>query len=142
MSRVRRRTLASMLLSVVVSTSGCVLGYGRCKLLAPIPSSLTGRVHFRADIPQAGLTRGVPILILEKREYVYSPSTAGRCRPVSELQLIPTESLLLEQVIESAHVNVKGTITMAYQPEHVTAFVFGLSAVQLLKSRIPGSQDR
>jgi hypothetical protein len=123
------RLLVIML--VLVSLQGCVLGYGRCKFTAPVKTSLTGHLHFREYRDDNTLDRA-PILTLDKTEYIYAPSLGKQCQSVLELQLQPLTDLP-DNIADGAHVTVQGTIVQANQRGQHTRFVFSVATVQLLK---------
>ena len=116
---------------LAVSMSGCVLGYGRCKFLEPVKTSLTGRVYYR-DFRSAERFDRAPILVLDQTEYIYAPAQSKQCLSAHEVQLIPLGDLP-DEVAEKAHVVVKGSLVEASQNHQHTRFVFNVAAVRLIK---------
>ncbi len=116
---------------LTVSMTGCVLGYGHCKFLEPVKSSLTGRVYFREYRDDQRFDRA-PILLLDRTEYIYVPAPGKQCVSAHELQLIPVGDLP-DEVADKAHVVVEGTLVAATQSHQHTRFVFNVASVRLIK---------
>ena len=125
------RTLKRLVLIAIAPLSGCVLGYGRCLFLEPIKVSLTGTVHFR-EFPATNYIDRVPILSLDRTEYVYNPALSKQCRSANEVQLAPLVDLP-DDVGENAHVIAEGSLVDATQPHQHTRFVLNVASVHLLK---------
>ena len=118
-------------LLAVTALSGCVLGYGRCLFLEPVKSTLTGTVHFR-DFPATNYIDRVPILTLDRTEYVYNPAQSKQCRSAEEVQLAPLVDLPSD-IGENAHVMAEGTLVDATQTHQHTKFVLNVASVHLVK---------
>ena len=116
---------------LTMAMSGCVLGYGHCKFLEPVKTSLTGRVYFREYHDEQRFDRA-PILVLDRTEYIYAPAPGKQCVPAHELQLIPVGDLP-DEVADKAHVVVEGTLVAATQSHQHTHFVFNVASVRLIK---------
>ena len=123
----------SKILTIVAlaSLSGCVLGHGRCLFLAPLKSSLTGTVHFR-QFPAEHYIDRVPILSLDRTEYVYNPAQSRQCQSAHEVQLVPIADLP-DDIGENAHVVAEGTLVDATQNRQHTRFVLNVASVHLVK---------
>jgi len=74
------------LLGICLMFGGCVHGYGGCLFVQPVKHTLSGRVHFRSYPAPDGID-SVPILVLDRTAYVYSPAQSFLCLPADELQL-------------------------------------------------------
>ena len=116
---------------LTVSLSGCVLGYGHCKFLEPVKTSLTGRVMYRDYRDEERFDRA-PILVLDRTEYIYAPAPGKQCVSANEVQLIPVGDLP-DDVADKAHVVVEGTLVVATQSHQHTRFVFNVATVRLIK---------
>lgn len=115
-----------------LALSGCVLGYGRCKWLDPVKSSLTGKMQFRPSEAGTNLLGSTPVLMLDSPAYIYAPGLNTRCQYASEMQLIPAVELPTE-IVDGAHVIVRGGITASSRREHVTRFVLNVRTLTLIK---------
>jgi hypothetical protein len=125
------RTLKLLAVIATTSLSGCVLGYGRCLFLEPVKVSLSGTVHFR-EFPATNYIDRVPILSLDRTEYVYNPAQSKQCRSAEELQLAPLVDLP-NDIGENAHVAVEGTLVDATQAHQHTRFVLNVASIHLTK---------
>ena len=125
------RTLKALPLLAAAALSGCVLGYGRCLFLEPVKSTLGGTVHFR-EFPANNYIDRVPILTLDRTEYVYNPAQSKQCRSADEVQLAPLVDLPNE-IGENAHVVVEGSLVDATQTHQHTRFVLNVASVHLSK---------
>ena len=125
------RTLKLLALIATTSLSGCVLGYGRCLFLEPVKVSLSGTVHFR-EFPATNYIDRVPILTLDRTEYVYNPAQSKQCRSADDLQLAPLVDLPVD-IGENAHVIVDGTLVDATQAHQHTRFVLNVASIHLTK---------
>ena len=76
----------SWLLGALVALSGCVHGSG-CLFLQPIKHTLTGRIHFRSFPAPDGIDN-VPVLVLDRTAYVYSPAHSYQCMSATDVQLV------------------------------------------------------
>jgi hypothetical protein len=96
------------ILGACLAFGGCVPGYGGCLFLQPVKHTLTGRVHFRT-YPAADGIDNVPVLVLDRVAYLYSPAQSLLCQGTDELQLVGI-SEFPERVVENSHVSVQGTL--------------------------------
>lgn len=107
---------------------GCVHGYGGCLFVAPVKHTLSGRVHFRSYGASEEL-QDVPVLVLDRTAYIYSPAQSFSCLPTDEMQLEGV-SEFPERVVEGSHVSVQGTIKAATSGRDHTKFL--LDVITLL----------
>lgn len=99
---------------------GCVHGYG-CLFLQPIKHTLTGRVHFRS-FPAADGMDNVPVLVLDRTAYVYSPAHSYQCLSATDVQLVGVAEFP-ENVIENSRVSVQGTLFESTSAHQYTRFL-------------------
>jgi hypothetical protein len=125
------RTLKLLALLSIMALSGCVLGYGRCLFLEPVKSSLAGTVHFR-EFPADNYIDRVPVLTLDRTEYIYNPAQSRQCRSAHEVQLAPIADLP-EDIAENAHVVVEGALVDATQAHQHTRFVLNVASIRMIK---------
>src|ERR1700731_666397 len=69
-----------------VALCGCVIGSGPC-LWLQVRHDFSGRLHFR-EFPRADGVDTVPILILDKTQYIYAPPQSFLCLPANDVQLV------------------------------------------------------
>jgi len=124
------RILKLLALIAITPLSGCVLGYGRCLFLEPVKVSLSGTVHFR-EFPATNYIDRVPILSLDRTEYVYNPAQSRQCRSANEVQLAPLVDLPNE-IADKAHVVVEGSLVDATQAHQHTRFVLNVASIHLV----------
>jgi hypothetical protein len=118
-----------MSLGVCVLLSGCVIGSGPCIWLQA-RSHFTGHVHFR-EFKAADGVDTVPILVLDKTDYVYSPAQSFHCSPLYEVQLVGV-SEFPPNVDENAHITVEGSVYQAVSAHEYTHFLINVSRVELV----------
>jgi len=111
---------------------GCVHGYGGCLFLQPVKHTLTGRVHFRS-YPAADGIDNVPVLVLDRTAYLYSPAQSFLCQPADELQLVGI-SEFPQNIVENSHVSIQGTLFGAVSGRDHTRFV--MNVITLLPDRL------
>lgn len=115
-----------ILLSACVALSGCVHGYG-CLFLQPVKHTLTGRVHFRS-FPAADGMDNVPILVLDRTAYVYSPAHSYQCMSATDLQLVGV-SEFPENIIENSEVSVTGVLFESTSAHEYTRFLMNVTTL-------------
>ena len=114
------------ILSVLVALSGCVHGYG-CLFLQPVKHTLTGRIHFKT-YPAADGMDNVPILVLDRTAYVYSPAHSYQCLSATDIQLVGV-SEFPENVIEDSRVSVDGKLFESTSAHEYTRFLMNVTTL-------------
>ncbi len=134
-------SLRFTLLSLCLTMTGCVAGYGGCLFTQPFSHTLTGRVHFRT-FPQADGVDRVPILDLDRTEYVYSPARSLSCLPVNDLQLTGF-SEFPDNVGENQRVTVDGRLFEATSGREHTRFAMEVTNLLPIPGKlVPKAADR
>jgi hypothetical protein len=121
-----------IVLSAWVALSGCVHGYG-CLFLQPVKHTLTGRVHFRS-FPAADGVDNVPILVLDRTAYVYSPAHSYQCMSATDVQLVGV-SEFPENVIENSQVSVSGALFESTSAHEYTRFLMNVTTLLPLNAK-------
>jgi hypothetical protein len=111
-------------LGLGLACAGCVSGYGACLFVAPVKHTLTGRVHFRAYPTPEG-TDNVPVLVLDRTAYLYSPAQSFSCLPADELQLEGI-SEFPQSIVENTRVTAQGTLFSAVSSNQHTRFLMNV----------------
>ncbi len=119
------------ILSTWLALAGCVHGYG-CLFLQPVKHTLVGRVHFRS-FPAADGIDNVPVLVLDRTAYVYSPAHSYTCMSATDVQLIGV-SEFPENVIENSRVSATGSLFEAASAHQYTRFVMNVNTLLPLNS--------
>ena len=114
------------ILSVLVALTGCVHGYG-CLFLQPVKHTLTGRIHFKT-YPAADGMDNVPILVLDRTAYVYSPAHTYQCMSATDIQLVGV-SEFPENVIEDSRVSVEGRLFESTSAHEYTRFLMNVTTL-------------
>ncbi len=112
-----------------------MIGHGRCLFLAPLKSHVSGTLHFRS-YGGAEAVEHVPVLTLDRTQYVYAPALSRQCQSASELQLLPSVDLP-ESLGERSHVRVNGAVEVAVEEHQRTRFVFRVDSIESYKSAAP-----
>jgi hypothetical protein len=112
------RLAASLGLSVALS--GCVIGSGPC-LWLQVGHDFSGHVHFR-EFPNTDGVDTVPILILDKTQYVYAPPQSLHCLAANDVQLIGMTEFP-DSIGENTHVLVQGKVLEGVARGQYTRFV-------------------
>ena len=97
------RTLICMACSMALC--GCVIGSGPC-LWLQVRHDFVGRVHFR-EFPRSDGVDNVPILILDKTQYMYAPPQSFQCLAANDVQLVGLTEFP-DSIGENTHVVVDG----------------------------------
>ena len=119
-------------IGLCIMLSGCVLGSGPC-LWLQTKHTFSGRVHFR-DFPTADGVDNVPILILDKTEYVYSPAQSFQCQSLNDVQMAGVTEFP-QSVGENSRITVEGEVYQAVGPHEYTHFL--IKVTNLLPSLRP-----
>lgn len=114
-------------LAAVAGLSGCVFGYGHCLFLNPVKVRLAGKVHYR-DFPAADGVDNVPILALDRTEYIYDPAPNHLCLPVNEVQMVGLSEFPAD-VIEGTPLSADGSLFEASRPRQHTRFVLDVTTL-------------
>jgi hypothetical protein len=121
------RTLrCSIGLTMCIALSGCVIGSGPC-LWLQVRHDFTGRVHFR-EFPRADGIDTVPILILDKTQYIYAPPQSLHCLAANDVQLIGLTELP-DSIGENTHVTVDGKVLEGVAQGQYTRFVIRVNSI-------------
>jgi hypothetical protein len=118
--------LRLMIFAMSMVLSGCVIGSGPC-LWLQVRHDFTGRVHFR-DFPHSGGVDTVPILILDKTQYVYAPPQSLQCLAANDVQLIGLTEFP-DSIGEDTHVIVDGKMIEGVAAGQYTSFVIDVISV-------------
>jgi hypothetical protein len=122
----RSGVLRLMIFAMCMVLSGCVIGSGPC-LWLQVRHDFTGRVHFR-DFPHSNGVDTVPILILDKTQYVYAPPQSLQCLAANDVQLIGLTEFP-DSIGEDTHVIVDGKLIEGVTAGHYTPFVIDVISV-------------
>lgn len=114
------------ILGVLVALTGCVHGYG-CLFLQPVKHTLMGRIHFKT-YPAADGMDNVPILVLDRTAYVYSPAHSYQCLSATDIQLVGV-SEFPENVIEDSRVSVDGKLFESTSAHEYTRFLMNVTTL-------------
>jgi hypothetical protein len=120
------------LLVALIALSGCVHGVG-CLFLQPLKHTLTGRIHFRS-FPAGDGVDNVPILVLDRTAYVYSPAQSYQCLSATDLQLVGVAEFP-QDVIEGSHVRVTGRLFESTSSHEYTRFLVNVISVLPIKPK-------
>jgi hypothetical protein len=120
----------SWLLGALVALSGCVHGSG-CLFLQPIKHTLAGRIHFRS-FPAADGIDNVPVLVLDRTAYVYSPAHSYQCMSATDVQLVGV-SEFPENIIENSRVSAQGMLFESTSAHQYTRFLMNVTTLLPLK---------
>jgi hypothetical protein len=106
--------------------SGCVIGSGPC-LWLQVRHDFVGRVHFR-EFPRSDGVDTVPILILDKTQYMYAPPQSLHCLPANDLQLVGMTEFP-DRIDEGSHVVVEGKVLEGVANGQYTHFVIQVDSI-------------
>jgi hypothetical protein len=107
---------------------GCVFGYGHCLFTQPVTTMLSGKIHFRPYPAGEGIDQ-VPMLALDRTAYVYTPALSTSCLPANEVQLVGV-SEFPPDVIENAHITVRGSLAEGASGHAHTRFLFNVLNIE------------
>ncbi|MGA2343605.1 MAG: hypothetical protein ABSG29_10475 [Steroidobacteraceae bacterium] len=131
------RSCRALLLAATLGAAGCVHGYGGCLWTQPVKHTLTGSVHFRSYPTPDGIDN-VPVLVLDRTAYLYSPAQSFQCQPANELQLVGI-SEFPQNVVENSHVSVEGKLYGATSSHDHTRFL--MDVITLLPDNNPRTEE-
>ena len=106
--------------------SGCVIGSGPC-LWLQVRHDFTGRVHFR-EFPRSDGVDTVPILILDKTQYMYAPPQSFHCLAANDVQLVGLTEFPAS-IGENSHVIVDGKMIEGVNSDQHTRFVINVISI-------------
>jgi hypothetical protein len=112
--------------------SGCVIGSGPC-LWLQVRHDFAGHVHFR-EFPRSDGVDTVPILILDKTEYIYAPSQSFHCLGANDVQLIGMTEFP-DSIGENTHVIVDGKMIEGVTSDQHTRFVINVISILPLRPK-------
>jgi hypothetical protein len=118
------RTLICMALSMALC--GCVIGSGPC-LWLQVRHDFIGRVHFR-EFPRSDGVDTVPILILDKTQYMYAPPQSFQCLAANDVQLVGLTEFP-DSIGENTHVVVDGKMIEGVANGQYTRFVIDVIGI-------------
>lgn len=121
-------------LAASLAAGGCVHGYGACLFTQPVKNTVSGRVTFR-DYPVEDSVQHVPILVLDRTAYIYSPAESLQCQPANELQLVGIAEFP-RNVVENSHVSAQGRLFGATSSHDHTRFLMNVLTL------LPDNQNR
>ena len=110
---------------IVVALSGCVIGSGPC-LWLQVKHDFSGRVHFR-EFPRADGVDTVPILVLDKTQYIYAPPQSLHCLAANDVQLIGVTEFP-DSIGENSHITVNGRVLEGVARGQYTRFVIQVNS--------------
>jgi hypothetical protein len=119
------RVLVSIALSAALC--GCVIGSGPC-LWLQVRHDFVGHIHFR-EFPRSDGIDTVPILILDKTQYMYAPPQSFHCLPANDVQIVGM-SEFPDSIGENTHVVVDGKMVEGVADGQHTRFV--IQAISVL----------
>jgi hypothetical protein len=117
-------------IGLLLALSGCVIGSGPC-LWLQVRHDFVGRVHFR-EFPRSDGIDTVPILILDKTQYMYAPPQSFHCLAANDVQLIGMAEFPAS-IGENTHVTVDGTVYEGVAAGQHTRFV--INVISILPTR-------
>jgi hypothetical protein len=120
----KMRILISFAFSIALC--GCVIGSGPC-LWLQVRHDFIGRVHFR-EFPRSDGIDTVPILILDKTQYMYAPPQSFQCLPANDVQLVGLTEFP-DSIGENTHVLVDGKMIEGVADGQHTRFVIDVISV-------------
>jgi hypothetical protein len=113
-------------LSLSIALSGCVIGSGPC-LWLQVRHDFTGHVHFR-EFPRSDGVDTVPILILDKTQYMYAPPQSFHCLAANDVQLVGMTEFP-DSIGENTHVVVDGKVYEGVADGQHTRFVINVISI-------------
>jgi hypothetical protein len=113
-------------IGLYMALSGCVIGSGPC-LWLQVRHDFIGHIHFR-EFPRNDGVDTVPILILDKTQYIYAPPQSLQCLPANDLQLVGLAELP-DRIDEGTRVIVDGKVLEGVAKDQHTRFVVEVVSV-------------
>ncbi len=117
-------------LAACMALSGCVLGYGRCLLLSPIRTTLSGTLDFHS-YPVGGTVERVAVLTTDHSQYVYAPAESAQCRIAERFQLVGWGEYPPD-LRDGTRVRVAGSLAVATSPHQHTHFVLQVRSIDVV----------
>lgn len=125
------RTMRLMISAALFALmSGCVIGSGPC-LWLQVRHDFVGRVHFR-QFPRSDGVDTVPILILDKTQYIYAPPQSFHCLAANDVQLAGMTEFP-SSIGENSHVIVDGKMIEGVTPDEHTRFIIDVIGILPLR---------
>ena len=115
------------LLAVCAALSGCVLGYGRCLLLSPMRTELSGTLDFHTYLV-GGVVERVAVLTADHSQYVYAPAESAQCQIAERFQLVGWGEYPPD-LRDGTRVRVAGSLVVATSPHQHTHFVLRVRSI-------------
>ena len=112
--------------AICIALGGCVIGSGPC-LWLQVRHDFTGRVHFR-EFPRADGVDTVPILVLDKTQYIYAPPQSFHCLAANDVQLVGVTEFP-DRIGENTHVTVDGKVLLGVARGQYTRFVIQVTSI-------------
>jgi hypothetical protein len=119
-------------IGLCIALSGCVIGSGPC-LWLQVRHDFTGRVHFR-EFPRSDGVDMVPILILDKTQYIYAPPQSLHCLAANDVQLVGMTEFP-DRIDEGSHVIVDGKVLEGVAYGQHTRFVIQVESILPLRDK-------
>jgi hypothetical protein len=119
-------------IGLCIALSGCVIGSGPC-LWLQVRHDFTGRVHFR-EFPRSDGVDTVPILILDKTQYIYAPPQSLHCLAANDVQLVGMTEFP-DRIDEGSHVIVDGKVLEGVAYGQHTRFVIQVESILPLRDK-------
>jgi hypothetical protein len=116
--------------AVAAALSGCVHGSG-CLFLQPVKHTLTGRIRFRSFPAPDGIDN-VPVLVLDRTAYVYSPAHSYQCMSATDVQLVGVAEFP-QNIIENTRVSAEGSLFESSAGHQYTRFLMNVTTLLPLK---------
>lgn len=107
--------------------SGCVLGYGRCLLLSPLRTTLSGTLDFHT-YEVGGAVERVAVLTTDRSQYVYAPAENAQCQIAERFQLVGWGEYPPD-LRDGTQVRVSGSLIVATSPRQHTHFVLRVRSI-------------
>lgn len=117
-------------LIVCAALSGCVVGYGPCLFLSPMPVSLTGTMHFRTYKVGDAIER-VAVLTSDRSEYIYAPAQSHQCLMAGDFQLAGWDEYPGD-LVDGTRIAVRGALIESASPHQHTRFLLRIRNLERL----------
>ncbi|HUY84225.1 MAG TPA: hypothetical protein VMU86_06595 [Steroidobacteraceae bacterium] len=110
--------------------SGCVLGYGRCLLVAPLRTTLAGTLDFHTYEVDGAVER-VALLTADHSQYVYAPAESHLCQMADRFQLSGWGAFPPD-LKDGTRVQVSGALVLATNAHQHTHFLMRVRSIDVL----------
>ncbi len=121
------RKLRWAFMAACAALSGCVLGYGRCLLLSPIRTTLSGTLDFHT-YEVGGVVERVAVLTADHSQYVYAPAENAQCQIAERFQLVGWGEYPPD-LRDGTRARVSGALAVATSPHEHTHFVLRVRSI-------------